>query len=60
MLERLKSLSDGEKLGLGLLTFLLGGKVLDGLGKIIFFLIWLVVIIGFIGFFLLMAAITGS
>lgn len=60
MLQRIRRMSDGEKVGLGLLTIFFGSKVLDGLGKVIFFMIWLAVIIGFIGFCLLMAWITGS
>lgn len=58
--ERYQRLSDREKLGLGLLALFFGNKALNGVGKAIFFVVWLVVVIGFIGFCLLMAYLTGG
>lgn len=60
MLEQYKQLSDGEKVGVGLLAVFFGNKVLNALGRIIFFGVWLAIVIGFIGFALLMAWLTGS
>lgn len=58
--EKIRELSDREKAGLGLLALFFGNKVLNGIGTAILFVVWIAVIIAFIGFALLMAFLTGE
>ncbi len=58
--ERISKLSSGEKLGLGLLALFFGGKAVEGLGKVLLFVVWLGAIFAFIAFCLFMAWVTGG
>lgn len=60
MLEQRNRLSDGERIGVGLLVAFFGNKVLNAVGKIIFFGVWLTLVIGIIAFCLFMAWLTGA